>query len=81
MSFKKCSSPNSSSRRSRPPGILIVTPLVLAITPMTALQDPLLGPVFAKLFEDGDVDDRLVVMLYLLVENLRGDSSFWAPYP
>ncbi|CAM6096871.1 unnamed protein product [Calypogeia fissa] len=61
-------------------GILMVTPLALAITPMTALQDPLLGPVFARLFEDEEVDDRLVVMLYLLVENLRGDDSFWAPY-
>lgn len=59
----------------------MVTPLILAITPMTVLQDPLLGPQYCRLFEEGDVDDRLLIMLFLLIEHARGESSFWAPYP
>lgn len=62
-------------------GVLMVTPLILAITPMTVLQDPLLGPQYCSLFEEGDVDDRLLIMLFLLIEHARGESSFWAPYP
>ncbi|KAJ7559034.1 hypothetical protein O6H91_04G066600 [Diphasiastrum complanatum] len=61
-------------------GILMVTPLHMAITPMSVLQDPVLGSYYQKLYEDGEVDDRLLVMLFLLVERLRGSSSFWAPY-
>jgi len=61
-------------------GVLMVTPLILAITPMTVLQDPLLGPQYCSLFEEGDVDDRLLIMLFLLIEHARGESSFWAPY-
>ncbi|KAL3690680.1 hypothetical protein R1sor_004331 [Riccia sorocarpa] len=60
--------------------VVLVTPLVLAITPMTVLQDPLVGPLFGKLFADGQVDDRHVMMLYLMVQHALGDSSFWAPY-
>ncbi|KAL2623487.1 hypothetical protein R1flu_003692 [Riccia fluitans] len=60
--------------------VVLVTPLVLAITPMTVLQDPLVGPLFGKLFADGLVDDRHVMMLYLMVQRAFGDSSFWAPY-
>lgn len=62
-------------------GVLMVTPLILAITPMTVLQDPLLGPQYCRLFEEGGVDDRLLIMLFLLIEHARGESSFWAPYP
>ncbi|KAI5055199.1 hypothetical protein GOP47_0030344 [Adiantum capillus-veneris] len=61
-------------------GVLMVTPLHLAITPMSVLQDPEFGKAYAKLFEDGDVDDRLLMMLFLMVEHIRGSSSLWAPY-
>lgn len=59
----------------------MVTPLHLAITPMSVLQDPKFGMAYAKLFEDGDVDDRLLMILFLMVERIRGSSSLWAPYP
>lgn len=60
-------------------GTLLVAPLRLAISPMTVLQDPSLGPEYGKLFEEGDVDDRFLMILFLLVERAREDS-FWSPY-
>lgn len=60
-------------------GILLVVPLELSITPMRVLQDPFLGPECRALFEEGDVDDRLLMMLLLTVERLRKDS-LWKPY-
>ncbi|KAK2415116.1 SET domain-containing protein [Trifolium repens] len=60
-------------------GILLVVPLELAITPMRVLQDPFLGPECRALFEEGDVDDRLLMMLLLTVERLR-KGSLWKPY-
>ncbi|KAL0379601.1 UNVERIFIED_CONTAM: hypothetical protein Sangu_0024400 [Sesamum angustifolium] len=60
-------------------GILLVVPLDLAITPMRVLQDPLIGPDCRSLFEEGEVDDRLLIMLFLTVERLRKSSS-WKPY-
>ncbi|EHA8591835.1 hypothetical protein COCNU_contig68481346G000010 [Cocos nucifera] len=56
----------------------MVVPLDLAITPMRVLQDPALGPRFRALFEEGDVDDRFLVMIYLMVERLR-PNSLWKP--
>ncbi|CAM8907346.1 unnamed protein product [Rhodiola kirilowii] len=46
-------------------GVLLVVPLDLAITPMRVLQDPVVGLECRKLFEDGDVDDRFLMILYL----------------
>ncbi|XP_049351397.1 uncharacterized protein LOC125815875 isoform X1 [Solanum verrucosum] len=60
-------------------GILLVVPLDLAITPMSVLQDPLLGPECRAMFEEGEVDDRLLITLFLTVEHLRENSS-WKPY-
>lgn len=60
-------------------GVLLVVPLDLAITPMRVLQDPLLGPECRKMFEEGDVDDRFLMMLLLTVEHLR-KNSLWKPY-
>uniref|UniRef100_A0A453QI55 SET domain-containing protein n=1 Tax=Aegilops tauschii subsp. strangulata TaxID=200361 RepID=A0A453QI55_AEGTS len=54
-------------------------PLDLAVTPMRVLQDPLVGPRCRALFEDGGVDDRLLVMLFLMAERLR-PTSLWKPY-
>ncbi|KAF2924956.1 hypothetical protein DAI22_06g016900 [Oryza sativa Japonica Group] len=59
--------------------VVMVVPLDLAITPMRVLQDPLVGPRCRALFEEGGVDDRLLVMLFLMVERLR-PSSLWKPY-
>lgn len=59
-------------------GILLVVPLDLAITPMGVLQDPLLGPECRAMFEEGEVDDRLLITLFLTVEHLRENSS-WKP--
>ncbi|KAH1044934.1 hypothetical protein GLYMA_09G263800v4 [Glycine max] len=60
-------------------GVMLVVPLDLAITPMRVLQDPLLGPACRAMFEEGDVDDRLLMMLLLTVERLR-KNSLWKPY-
>ncbi|KAJ4704948.1 SET domain-containing protein [Melia azedarach] len=60
-------------------GVLLVVPLDLAITPMRVLQDPLLGPECGAMFEEGDVDDRFLMILFLTVERLRKNSS-WKPY-
>ncbi|KAK7340208.1 hypothetical protein VNO77_20905 [Canavalia gladiata] len=60
-------------------GVMLVVPLDLAITPMRVLQDPLLGPECRAMFEEGDVDDRLLMILLLTVERLR-KNSLWKPY-
>lgn len=60
-------------------GVVFVVPLDLAITPMRVLEDPTLGPKCRAMFEEGDVDDRLLMMLFLAVERVRKNSS-WKPY-
>nr|XP_048321772.1 uncharacterized protein LOC107432673 isoform X3 [Ziziphus jujuba var. spinosa] len=59
--------------------ILLVVPLDLAITPMRVLQDPLIGLECRSMFEEGEVDDRFLMILFLMVERLRKNSS-WKPY-
>jgi hypothetical protein len=56
----------------------MAVPLDLAITPMRVLQDPLVGPRLRARFEEGAVDDRLLVMLFLMAERLR-PGSLWKP--
>ncbi|KAI3800493.1 hypothetical protein L1987_28584 [Smallanthus sonchifolius] len=60
-------------------GILLVVPVNLAITPMRVLQDPILGPVCSAMFEEGEVDDRFLIILFLTFESVRKNSS-WKPY-
>lgn len=60
-------------------GVVFVVPLDLAITPMRVLEDPTLGPKCRAMFDEGDVDDRLLMMLFLAVERVRKNSS-WKPY-
>uniref|UniRef100_A0A8I6YAJ3 SET domain-containing protein n=1 Tax=Hordeum vulgare subsp. vulgare TaxID=112509 RepID=A0A8I6YAJ3_HORVV len=60
-------------------GVVMAVPLDLAVTPMRVLQDPLVGPRCRALFEEGGVDDRLLVMLFLMAERLR-PTSLWKPY-
>ncbi|KAL9430090.1 hypothetical protein AB3S75_025469 [Citrus x aurantiifolia] len=60
-------------------GVLLVVPLDLAITPMRVLQDPLIGPECSAMFDEGEVDDRFLMILFLTVERLRKNSS-WKPY-
>lgn len=64
--------------RRRCAGVAMVVPLDLAITPMRVLQDPLVGPRCRALLEDGVVDDRLLVMLFLMAERRR-PGSLWKP--
>uniref|UniRef100_A0A803MQ21 SET domain-containing protein n=1 Tax=Chenopodium quinoa TaxID=63459 RepID=A0A803MQ21_CHEQI len=61
-------------------GVLLVVPLNLAITPMRVLEDPLLGPPCKAMYEEGEVDDRFLMILFLTVERLRGSNSTWKPY-
>ncbi|XP_076941669.1 uncharacterized protein LOC143611336 [Bidens hawaiensis] len=60
-------------------GVVLVVPLNLAITPMRVLQDPILGPVCSAMFEEGEVDDRFLIILFLTFESIRKSSS-WKPY-
>ncbi|KAG8391742.1 hypothetical protein BUALT_Bualt01G0218700 [Buddleja alternifolia] len=62
-----------------PDGVLLVVPLDLAITPMRVLEDPLIGSECRSMFEEGEVDDRFLIMLFLTVEHLRKNSS-WKAY-
>lgn len=55
-----------------------MVPLDLAITPMRVSQDPILGPECRALFDGGAVDDRFFVIVFLMVERLRKNSS-WKP--
>ncbi|GAA0179550.1 methyltransferase [Lithospermum erythrorhizon] len=67
------------SSENAPNGVLLVVPLDLAITPMRVLQDPLLGPECRAMLEEGEVDDRFLIILYLTLERLRKNST-WTPY-
>lgn len=60
-------------------GVLLVVPLNLAITPMRVLEDPLYGQECRAMFEEGEVDDRFLIILFLTVERLRKNSP-WKPY-
>ncbi|KAH6830796.1 SET domain-containing protein [Perilla frutescens var. hirtella] len=62
-----------------PDGIFLVIPLDLAITPMRVLEDPLIGPECRSMFDEGEVDDRFLMMLFLTVERVRKNST-WKPY-
>ncbi|XP_010474823.1 PREDICTED: ribosomal lysine N-methyltransferase set10 isoform X1 [Camelina sativa] len=69
----------SSSSTQPSDDVLLVVPLDLAITPMRVLQDPLLGPECQQMFQQGQVDDRFLMILFLTLERLRINSS-WKPY-
>ncbi|KAF9617223.1 hypothetical protein IFM89_035105 [Coptis chinensis] len=60
-------------------GVMLVVPLDLAITPMSVLEDATLGPKCRAMFQQGDVDDRFLIILFLTVERLRKNSA-WKPY-
>lgn len=46
---------------------------------MRVLQDPLYGPECRAMYEEDEVDDRFLMILFLMVEWLRENSS-WKPY-
>ncbi|PON79352.1 hypothetical protein PanWU01x14_010870 [Parasponia andersonii] len=60
-------------------GIFLANDVSDAITPMRVLQDPLIGSECRGMFEEGEVDDRFLMILLLTVERLRKNSS-WKPY-
>ena len=55
-------------------------PARLAITAAAAEQHPTLGPTFKEMLENDDIDERMAVMLLLIVERRRGDKSPIKPY-
>ncbi|KAK9143557.1 hypothetical protein Syun_012957 [Stephania yunnanensis] len=65
--------------QNRSDGVLLVVPLDLAITPMRVLQDPCSGPKCRAMFDEGEVDDRFLMILFLTLERVRKNSS-WKPY-
>ena len=48
----------------------------------TALASPDVGPIVAELLYESShrVHDCVIVAMFLIIERLKGDSSFWAPY-
>ncbi|KAL3619740.1 hypothetical protein CASFOL_034652 [Castilleja foliolosa] len=67
------------SSKDVPDGVLLVVPLDLSINPMRVLEDLLIGHECRSMFEEGEVDDRFLIMLFLTVERIRKNSS-WKPY-
>ncbi|PNW80530.1 hypothetical protein CHLRE_07g321200v5 [Chlamydomonas reinhardtii] len=64
----------------REPTTLAAFPLAAAITARKACQDPQLGEQFSWMLDRQLLDERTAVMVYLLVERLRGDKSAYAPW-
>ncbi|KXZ56254.1 hypothetical protein GPECTOR_1g221 [Gonium pectorale] len=64
----------------RQPTTLASFPLAAAITVRTACEDPVLGPQFSWMLDKQLLDERTAVMVYLLLERLRGDGSRFAPW-
>lgn len=62
-------------------GIVLATfPLQAAITPKTIISDPVLGGMYQELLDQGDVDDSLMIILFLMVEKHLGRESSWQPW-
>ncbi|CAK0754341.1 hypothetical protein CVIRNUC_002290 [Coccomyxa viridis] len=55
-------------------------PLQTVLSAKLVTQQPGLGLKYKKLLASGEVDERMVVMLFLLVEKLRGEDSMWSPW-
>ncbi|GFR47156.1 hypothetical protein Agub_g8847, partial [Astrephomene gubernaculifera] len=62
------------------PVTLASFPLAAAITLRTACSDPQLGEQFSWMVDKQLLDERTAVMVYLLIEKLRGDKSRFAPW-
>lgn len=63
-----------------PPVVVASVPLRLAVTVAAAADHPALGTTFREMLAEGDLDERLAVMLLLIVERRRGDASPLKPY-
>ncbi|GBG92010.1 hypothetical protein CBR_g54105 [Chara braunii] len=61
-------------------GVVMAMPSELAITPATVMSDREYGVVYQELLESEQVDERLLVIVFLMVERWRGRKSKWAPY-
>ncbi|GAX75537.1 hypothetical protein CEUSTIGMA_g2980.t1 [Chlamydomonas eustigma] len=55
-------------------------PLSSAITAANILRDPQLGRGYSWMLQHGVVDERTIIMAYLIAEKLKGDASEVAPW-
>jgi hypothetical protein len=55
-------------------------PLGSAITAQTVAADPDVGELYSKWLDLGILNERQVVVMFLLTERAKGSSSSWAPY-
>ncbi|GIL44630.1 hypothetical protein Vafri_2153 [Volvox africanus] len=62
------------------PTTLASFPLDAAITVRTACNDPQVGQQFSWMLDKHLLDERTAVMVYLLIERLRGNESRFAPW-
>lgn len=60
--------------------VAVQLPLGLVISAATVTADPELGGSYQELLDLGLLDERGVVMLFLLVEKMRGRGSRYAPW-
>lgn len=59
---------------------LATFPLTCAITASNILQEPSLGKGYSWMLDKGLVDQRTVIMAYLVIERLKGEASRIAPW-
>lgn len=64
----------------KPENCLASFPLDLAITPMVACSDPLVGAHIQKLCDREDVDAETSLILFLMLQRLLGSKSRWSSW-
>lgn len=55
-------------------------PVDLVLTAANVVKDAELGPSYAELLQLGLLDERTVVVMFLLIERLKGSRSRYAPW-
>jgi len=60
--------------------VLASFPASAAITAATAVQDPVVGPRYRELLEAGKLDERAAIIMFLMLERLKGERSHLAPW-
>lgn len=55
-------------------------PASAAVNAATCARHPELGSTYEALMREGKIDERLAVMLFLMIERRRGEQSAWKEY-
>ena len=71
---------SSASSGSSSAVTLASVPLAMALTSKACAEHEAVGECFRHLMDDGSIDERMAVMLLLILEKRRGERSPAAPY-